>query len=133
MQADSKRVLLVEDNDATRALLDEMLRALGHDVDAVSGGSDALKALKANAYDFAVLDIVLPTPDGLELIGWIRKNIGALPIVAISAAVFGNGRSYSDVAVSLGADVALAKPVEPEALKSAVAKIEALRRAAPAR
>ena len=72
--ADGKRILIAEDDDNIRALLASYLSVSGFDIQAVGDGTSALKHLKASDYDLAVLDIMLPGMDGLEICRRIRES-----------------------------------------------------------
>jgi PAS domain S-box-containing protein len=105
-----RRILLVDDNEDARALLAEMLGALGHDVRTAGDGASALHVLESFAPQLAVLDIGLPDMSGYDLAARIRERVEQLPrLVALT----GYGQP-ADQAKSLAAgfDVHLVKPVE---------------------
>ena len=65
---DGLRVLAVDDNPTNRLVLSELLRSWGAYVDTASGGTAALEMLAGNtSYDLAVLDMMMPVMNGLEL------------------------------------------------------------------
>jgi DNA-binding response OmpR family regulator len=68
-QAARGRVLIVEDEEIVRQLLTGLLREEGYDVDAVSTGEDALKALDRELYDLVLLDLNLPGMHGMNVLG----------------------------------------------------------------
>jgi PAS domain S-box-containing protein len=105
-----RRILLVDDNEDARALLAEMLGALGHDVRTAGDGQSALRVLEDFEPQLAVLDIGLPDMTGYELAASIRERMPQPPrLVALT----GYGQA-ADRAKSLeaGFDVHLVKPVE---------------------
>ena len=61
------RILVVEDNDDAQYLVCEMLRAFGHEVQAVSRGEEALAELERNSFDVLFSDVSLPGMSGVEL------------------------------------------------------------------
>jgi DNA-binding response OmpR family regulator len=66
------RILLAEDEDSVREFISRALRGVGHQVDAVADGSDALGRLRderaAGAhYDLLLTDILMPVMDGISL------------------------------------------------------------------
>lgn len=63
----SLRILVVEDNSDARYLVCETLRALGHEVDAVASGEDALPRLAEQDFDVLFADVSLPGMSGVEL------------------------------------------------------------------
>lgn len=64
--------MLVEDHDGSREVSATILRLAGAEVTAVSGGRQALQALKASPPDVLVSDILMPDGDGLWLIREVR-------------------------------------------------------------
>ncbi len=80
-----RRILIVEDERFLREVLKENLTQEDIHVDAAEDGLAAIDYLKKNTYDIAILDLVMPRMNGVELIGWLRKNVPSLPIVVISA------------------------------------------------
>ncbi len=68
-----KRILVVDDEQPLRELLQEALTQKGWNVDTAADGAEALQLVNDNLYDAAVLDFVLPDTDGLTLHGKIRR------------------------------------------------------------
>jgi CheY-like chemotaxis protein len=60
-----KRILIVEDEDAIRWLLEAVLSAAGHDVTAVARGKEALRQLQAQPHDLILSDYKMPDMDGI--------------------------------------------------------------------
>ena len=122
------RLLLVEDDQKIGAFVEKGLRQEGHAVDWVRTGTDGLAALVGGTvHDAAVVDVMLPELDGLELIRAARKKRVATPIIILSAR-----EAVADRVAGLeaGADDYLTKPFSFAEL---VARLNALvRRAASA-
>jgi CheY-like chemotaxis protein len=79
-------VLVVEDEPAVRLVITRSLVARGYDVESVSDGANALRALAGQPVDLVVLDVNLPDKTGWDVARYIRQEIGPdLPIVVISA------------------------------------------------
>ncbi len=110
------KILLVEDDEAVRDMLTQMLTRAKHVVAGAVDGEDALKVLKEFKPDIMVTDIIMPKKSGTELIEEVKRNLSDLEIIAIS----GGGRSdpigYLDLSEELGASVSFAKPVDNQAL-----------------
>lgn len=110
------KILLVEDDEAVRDMLTQMLTRAKHAVAGAVDGEDALKVLREFKPDIMVTDIIMPKKSGTELIEEVKKNLPELEIIAIS----GGGRSdpigYLDLSEELGASVSFAKPVDNQAL-----------------
>lgn len=62
------RLLLVEDDEALAALLEEYLQEAGYDVETHLRGDTALAALQNNDYDLVLTDLVLPGADGMRIL-----------------------------------------------------------------
>jgi two-component system sensor histidine kinase/response regulator len=109
----SARVLLAEDDATNRHLAKLLLDKLGHRVDAVENGVDALAALSRNRYDLVVLDCRMPAMDGHEVAAAIRAGeYGVLdrsvPILALTADAMDENRER---AFAAGMDDFLTKPI----------------------
>ena len=110
------RILIVEDDEDTRTVLEEMLHDLGHEVRAANDGIGALEAAEALHPDVAILDIGLPHMDGYELARRLRSASDAptdLKLIALS----GYGReSDRRRSAEAGFDVHLVKPASVDVL-----------------
>jgi len=78
------RVLLVEDDDRLRRVIERCLVACGFDIDAVSNGLDALERLREHAYDCILTDISMPQMDGVALLRAIRERDLLVPVVMMT-------------------------------------------------
>lgn len=119
------RILVVDDDEAMRQLLQLVLTTEGFRVEAVATGDEARVRVEARDVDLVVLDVALGEEDGRGLLTEIRRA-GDLPVLLIS----GQGDTGDRVlGLRLGADDFLAKPFSPIEL---VARIETvLRRVRP--
>ena len=90
------RILIVEDDRKIASFVAKGLREAGFAVDAVTTAEDALAGFAATAYDAAVVDIMLPGIDGLEMIERLRERKTATPILILSAkrSVEDRGRGF---------------------------------------
>lgn len=128
-----RRVLLVEDVAASRAVTATVLRQLGLDVDVAADGAQAVAAAAAQRYDAILMDIGLPVTDGFEATRRIRareRPEDEVPIIALTAHV--SDRIF-DQCLDAGIDDCLAKPVSREVIVAALQRwIEPLRTASSA-
>jgi DNA-binding response OmpR family regulator len=116
------RILYIEDNATAVEYVKRGLGSRGIDVDSCADGLEGLELAKSQPYSIIVLDLGLPSMDGLVVLRRLRQAGVETPILVLS------GRSQpSDriVGLNLGADDYLAKPY---ALEELVARIRALRR-----
>ncbi|MBL8662838.1 MAG: response regulator, partial [Candidatus Odyssella sp.] len=82
------RVLVVEDDDATRALLRDMLTREGCEVETAEDGIAALAKLASGRPDLILLDLMMPRMDGFEFVKAMRTRLGDaadIPIVVLTA------------------------------------------------
>ncbi len=119
--------ILVADDDLTlRAELGELLRSDGHEVTVVADGGEALERLEAEAYEVALLDLVMPRATGLEVLHRLQVVRPETSVVMIT------GHGSVDVAVEAmkgGAVDFVVKPFEIESLQRILASIADERRA----
>jgi PAS domain S-box-containing protein len=129
-QADHEelRILIAEDNDVNKRVMEKMLRKLGFVADVAKDGLDVLAALERKRYDLILMDIQMPHMDGLEAASLIRKRwpLAKQPcIIALTACALDGDR---DRCLDAGMDGYISKPVKMGDLREALRKIE-LRRA----
>jgi len=110
------RILLAEDNLTNRIVSVTRLEMLGHRVDAVTSGVEALNAVQSAPYDLVLMDVMMPVMDGLAATRAIRKlgeGFARLPIIALTANVF---RHHQAECLAAGMDDFLGKPFTPTQL-----------------
>jgi DNA-binding NtrC family response regulator len=101
------KVLVAEDEPHLGALLEKYLVGRGYHVTTRADGRSALDALRAEAYDVALLDIVMPEMDGLEVLRQLREETSPPEVIIIT----GNGTVETAIsAMKLGAYDYLSKP-----------------------
>jgi DNA-binding response OmpR family regulator len=71
---DKKRLLIVEDDAATRALYKEVLEEAGFLVDDAADGKEGFERAQAGGYALMIFDIMLPKMDGLSIMGELKIN-----------------------------------------------------------
>lgn len=109
------RVLAVDDDPLVLMNTEEMLRELGHEVEAVSSAATALERLRRGEVDLVVTDQAMPGMTGLQLVEAMAGEGIAVPVVLATG--------YSDVEVGKGRNiVALAKPFRELNLVDAIAQ-----------
>ena len=116
----AKKILLVEDDDDIAALLRLNLQDEGYQIVHEADGAQALVQLEKGGWDAAILDLMLPNVDGLEICRRIRQMTRYLPVIIISAR---SSETHRVLGLELGADDYLAKPFSVIEL---VARVKAL-------
>ena len=114
-----KRVLVVDDDRDTRAIIEETLISGGFDVDTASDSRMALRKIEATRYDVAIVDLMLPDLDGVLLQGRIRQSDPELAGKVIFTTGFTDRPVVLKALKHLGRGF-LAKPFETGQLLAAV-------------
>lgn len=125
----SARILVIDDEEDVRALLQDALEEAGYEVVLAANGALGLAAQRLCPADLVVTDLFMPEKEGIETIRDLRNEFPSVEIVAMS----GGGRvlnndTYLFAANSIGARLVLRKPfgrgVLLEAVRSALAPKE---------
>jgi DNA-binding response OmpR family regulator len=119
----SKRILLIDDEEAVRTTVGEILKRAGYEVQSAADGKSGLDLFKQQNFDLLITDLLMPEGDGLETIMALRRGRKALKIMVISGCGQTLGNEYMKIAHHLGADVTLPKPFTRVELLAAVAKL----------
>ena len=119
-----ERLLLVDDEDNLRSMLDAALRHNGFDVASVPSGREALAAVGSAVPDLVVLDVMLPDHDGFEVCRRLRADGHHTPVLFLTAR---DGTEDKVRGLTLGGDDYLVKPFSLEELVARVHTV--LRRA----
>src|SRR5687768_13737464 len=94
------KVLIAEDEEHLGTILEQFLLGRAYQVTVTRDGASALAALRSEAYDVALLDIVMPEMDGLEVLRHIREEPNHPEVIIIT----GNGTIETAItAIRLGA------------------------------
>ena len=118
------RLLLVDDEDNLRSMLDAALRHSGFDVHPVANGRDAIDAVPVVQPDLIVLDVMLPDLDGFDVCKRLRSSGDRTPVLFLTAR---DATEDKVRGLTLGGDDYLVKPFSLEEL---VARITAVLRRA---
>jgi DNA-binding response OmpR family regulator len=116
------RILVAEDDDALRSVLERGLKRAGYVVDTVADGSEALNYLKSYDYQVAILDWRMPVLSGLDALRTLRRSGNTVPVLMLTARDMPTDRVLG---LDEGADDYMVKPFDfPELL----ARLRALQR-----
>ncbi len=110
-------ILLVEDEDGLRAALQKELEDEGWKTDGAASGEDGLALLLSGIYDLAVLDIMLPGMNGLEILAKVRKAGKTTPVILLTALDRVDDKIRG---MDSGADDYLTKPFDARELKARI-------------
>ena len=110
------RILIVDDEEADRLIVQAVLARAGYDTIVSEGGEEAFRAFLDSGVDVVVTDLQMPDVHGFELITILREFDPPPAVIAVS----GTGPIQLHMAESLGARWTIQKPVNPELLLDAV-------------
>lgn len=125
-----QRLLVIEDNDINRLLLETMLNDMGHEVVSVNGGARAIEEIRAHRFDLIISDISMPDIDGMEVLRRVRAEHLAndTDIVALTAHA---ARDDHERILAAGFAEVLTKPIDRAALAEMVLRRSAADAASP--
>ena len=105
-------ILIIDDDDKIRELLKQYLKNYNFIISTATNAADAEEKLKIFKFDMAIIDIMMPGKDGLQLTKEIRETID-LPIILLTA----KGEAEDRIkGLEIGAEDYLSKPFEPKEL-----------------
>ncbi|MBW4644388.1 MAG: response regulator [Goleter apudmare HA4340-LM2] len=106
----TRRVLLIEDNDVNRMLLSDYLGYCGYDVQSLSNGATLFSTIEKFQPELMLLDLKLPDIDGFLLLEQIQQksDLSKIPVIVVSAFAF---KADQERAMNLGACRYFVKPV----------------------
>ncbi|MDE2599335.1 MAG: EAL domain-containing protein [Rhodocyclaceae bacterium] len=106
-------ILIAEDDENSRLLLESILISLGHTVFSAADGKQAWQFALDEQLDFVITDILMPGMDGFELCRRLRRidSLREVPIIVYSATYV--DRRDEEMALAAGANRFIVKPIEP--------------------
>ncbi|HLB22787.1 MAG TPA: response regulator transcription factor [Dehalococcoidia bacterium] len=113
------RILVADDDKNIADLLRMYLRKAGYEVTVAHDGNETERLLREQTFDLAILDIMMPGPDGLQIVRHLRKR-SELPVIFLSA----RSSDIDKVAgLQYGADDYVTKPFNPAELIARVQSV----------
>ena len=121
----AERVLIVEDDPATRAGLTELVRAWGFTADSAADGTEALEKVTMFRPSIVVSDLVMPRMSGIELLKALQPENENVKVILLTA----QGTVDTAVeAVKSGAEDYLTKPLDPNKLQRLLERLAEINR-----
>jgi PAS domain S-box-containing protein len=114
------RILVLDDDDAVRGLLQQTLTEAGYEVLSARDGREGMRMVATNPFDLVLTDLIMPDQEGIETIRNLHRDYPSIRIVAISGAL---DAVYLQTAELLGAHAALRKPIDGEELLRTVREL----------
>ena len=115
---DKKLIFIADDNPNIRQTLKDIFTEKGYLVEAVDNGYKLLTCLKESSPHIIILDLMMPTKDGLDIISAI-KSISDAKII-----IYTDFARYENLACSTGADKFVLKDVTPDRLLQVIEEID---------
>lgn len=122
------KILIAEDNDVTRQLLEEQMIRLGHDVRAVANGKLAVASIVEQRPHVLVTDWVMPELDGLELCRWVREDQDSEYLFVLMLTSIHTAKDDYHTAMEAGVDDFLVRPCQPRDLVARLRVAERLQK-----
>ncbi|MGE5571151.1 MAG: response regulator [Rhodospirillales bacterium] len=117
-----KKILVVDDNDASRELLRAILRDQDREILEACQGGQALEIVAREVPDLVLLDVEMPVMDGFAVLRALREDprFGTLPVVAVTAHAM---QGSEEIALRAGFTAYITKPIRPAEVRRRVAEI----------
>ncbi|HKO31719.1 MAG TPA: ATP-binding protein, partial [Nitrospiraceae bacterium] len=112
--AEAPRILIVEDDQDIRQLLQDRLHAMGYRVQLAIDGVQAVEVMRGERFQGMILDIGIPSMDGMDVLRHIRTWDQQVPIVMVAAA---DSKESAVRAIGVGAQAYMLKPFDVDELQ----------------
>lgn len=119
MKMDAAHILVIDDDERLRHLLQRYLSQHGHNVSVAADAATARSKLSGINFDLLVVDVMMPGEDGLSLTRSLKRHLD-IPVLLLTALGEGSDRISG---LEAGADDYLTKPFEPRELLLRIANI----------
>jgi CheY-like chemotaxis protein len=116
-------ILVVDDEQDVRELLQGVLEAADYEVTTAIDGEQAIRLLALQKFSLVLTDLLMPNKDGIEVVGELRKKYPTIPVIVMS----GGGRlpqgDYLRMVKIYGAHAVLPKPFSNATMLKAIADL----------
>ena len=117
MNDSKKRILIIEDNEEMRSLLEDVIEEEGYEAESVEKGTYAFSKVMAKSFAVIMTDVRMPGFSGLDILPGLRKLQPETPIIIITA--FGSEEIYHK-GLERGASAYLEKPIRMDELRTLI-------------
>ena len=116
-----RKILVLEDDGATRNIIAAVLEKAGYTVQSCADGKEGIESFRARQFDLVITDISMPGISGIEVIRLIRLESPTVPIIAMSGT--DRSESFLSMADYYTADLTVQKPFDAAQIIAAVKKV----------
>jgi len=116
-------ILVIDDDELVREMLQELLRRAGYEVSACADGLSGVEFMKEDPAKLVITDIIMPEQEGVETIQILTRDFPDTKIIAISGGGQNKPENYLPLAEKFGASKTFAKPFVNQDLLDAVAEL----------
>ncbi len=113
------RILLIDDDETFRGMVEELLIAAGHSVATASNGIEGAVRFRGEPFDLVITDLLMSEGEGLDVVMTLHREFSQVGVIAMSADS-SRTQFYLEMASRLGAHRVLAKPFTAVGLLDAV-------------
>ncbi|WP_207847576.1 MULTISPECIES: response regulator [unclassified Pseudomonas] len=117
---ESYKVLIAEDNDINRSILETQLKILGLQVTSAIDGKDALNAWHQDKFDLVITDVNMPNLNGYALTRELRAHGAQVPIIGVTANAM---LEEKQLCIESGMNACIVKPISIENLKHSISEL----------
>lgn len=117
------KILVIDDEPLVLKTVRLVLELAGHDIQEASNGRIGMETLATQKFDLVITDILMPDQEGLETISGLRRDDGAIKILAMSGGGRTGNHDFLHIARKLGANATIKKPFDPDMLVAQVAEL----------
>jgi CheY-like chemotaxis protein len=109
-------ILIIHDNSSLRAMIEDILTGVGHQVDSVTNGDDGVARYRANPSEIIICDLFMPKKQGVKAVAALRKINEHVQILAISGMASILRDQNLPIAERFDSVRILSRPFQPAAL-----------------
>ncbi len=122
VEQDTKRILVVDDEEDLVVIISKALRYKGYEVITANDGQEGLEKAKTQKPDLIVLDLMLPKMNGYKVCGLLKKDTkyAKIPVILLTAKADAENIELGE---KIGADAYMTKPYEQDALLSKIKEL----------
>jgi len=117
------KILVVDDHEEDRYMLEVLLRGYGHEVKSAADGAGALEMASQEDFDMIITDVLMPRMDGFQLCREIKKHKKLKKIALVFYTATYTEPSSKEFALNLGAERFIVKPTEPDVFMEIIKEV----------